>query len=87
MKKAILDRIVDKKIGVLLVGPTEEEYHLSLQELPTNVKEGMVFRVEIIENKVVVKERVENEEKEIKSRINNKMDKLRNNPKSNYKKL
>lgn len=51
-KKAIVDRIVDKKMATLLVGDEEKEYVLPLTQLPRGIEEGLCLHV-AIENNVV----------------------------------
>jgi hypothetical protein len=38
--RAVIDRIVDEAIAVLLVGPTEGEVHLPVDQLPDRASEG-----------------------------------------------
>ena len=40
MKKAVLDRIVDGKFAVLLVGDEETEEIVPISQLPAQIKEG-----------------------------------------------
>ena len=77
MEKAVIDRIVDGKIAVILVGDNEREHHYPADRLPAGTGEGTWLRVQIEGGEIVSLE-VDQEETEIvRRRIQEKMDKLR----------
>lgn len=83
--KAVLDRIVDGSHGVMLVGEKEKEYLVPFQKLPKDSKEGMWYRVSIENNEVVVLYFDEEETKNVKERIEDKMASLKARKGSKFK--
>ena len=85
LEKAVIDRIVDDKYAVLLVGENETEVTIFKEVLPDGAKEGTWLKVVLTDGKL---EKIDIDTTETASReieIKNKMDKLRQKSKSNYK--
>lgn len=77
MKKAVIDRIVDGKIAVLLVGDDEMEIHVNYSELPNGAKEGSHLLVNVRDGQVTNIVLHEEEKNEAEERIAQKMVLLR----------
>lgn len=77
MKKAVLDRIVDGKHAVLLVGDEEIEKVILATQLPDGVREGTWIRVNFNGDELLSIEADYNETTKTKERINSKMELLR----------
>jgi hypothetical protein len=76
-EKAVIDRIVDGQHAVLLVGESEEEIVLPVEQLPAEAGAGMWLRVEV-EDGVITEITVDDEETEaVRQRIAGKMALLR----------
>ena len=77
MEKAVIDRIVDEKTAVILVGDDEQEHHCPVDKLPIGAREGTWLWVQV-ENGEIVSLEVDQEETDIvHRRILEKIDKLR----------
>ena len=77
LEKAVIDRIVDGKTAVILVGDDERQHHYPVNGLPAGAREGTWLRVQI-ENGGIMCIEVDREETESAlRRIQAKMDKLR----------
>ena len=77
MEKAVIDRIVDGRTAVILVGEDERQHHCPADELPEGAKEGTWLRVRVERGRVVSME-VDQEETDLtRRRIEGKMDRLR----------
>jgi hypothetical protein len=77
MIKAVIDRIVDGKHAVLLVGESEEEQVVSCSLLPEGVDEGSWLNVQFEGDQVVSIEVDQDETEKRKRRIQDKMNSLR----------
>ncbi len=75
--QAVIDRIVDGKTAVLLVGEEERLVHWPADELPEAAKEGTWLRVEM-ENDTIVSMQVDEEAtKSALDRVQSKLERLR----------
>lgn len=74
MVKAVVDRIVDDKYLVLLVGEEEKEYIVPLSELNSHLTEGSWVMVQIDSNNEIID--IQLNEKEIKERQESIQDKM-----------
>ena len=77
MEKAVVDRIVDMRRAVLLVGDNEVEKIVSVDKLPPGAGEGTWLRVEFEGDELVVAEVDAEETARVKARITAKMERLR----------
>ncbi len=77
MEKAVIDRIVDRKTAVILVGEDQRQHHHPADELPEGAQEGTWLRVLIEDGKIVSMEVDAGETDEVRRRIQEKMDRLR----------
>ena len=77
MEKAVIDRIVDGRTAVILVGEDERQHHCPADRLPEGAKEGTWLRVQVESGSVVAMEVDQEETDEVRRRIQEKMDKLR----------
>ena len=77
MEKAVVDRIVDKRHAVLLVGENEVEKIVSVDKLPPGAGEGTWLRVEFKGDELVAAEVDAEETARVKARITAKMERLR----------
>ena len=77
LEKAVVDRIVDKKHAVILVGENEIEKIVSVENLPSGAGEGTWLRVEFEEDELVTAEIDAEETARVKARITAKMERLR----------
>jgi hypothetical protein len=77
VEKAIVDRIVDGKHAVLLVGDQEVERVILSTKLPSGVTVGTVVMVEFNGDKLVSTEAIMEETTKTKERIKSKLDLLR----------
>lgn len=74
MIKAVVDRVVDGKYAVLLLGEKEVEKILPIHKLPEGTKEGKILRVFLsTEGEITQIEFDDMEEAETRSRIADKM--------------
>ena len=77
MERAVVDRIVDGRTAVILVGEDERQCHYPSDELPEGVQEGTCLMVQI-ESGTIVTVEVDHEETDVTCRrIREKTDKLR----------
>lgn len=83
--KGVIDRIVDGKWAVILVGDEEAEYQVPLEELPANIKEGSVVQVEIANGSVAKVVLLENETAAKQTEISSKLSLLQSRKRSNFK--
>jgi hypothetical protein len=86
IQKAVIDRIIDKKQAVLLLGDKETEYILSIDRLPTGAKEGTWLKVKLSGSDIDSLEIDEKESTEVRNRINDKMELLKKRKGSLFKK-
>lgn len=77
MEKAVVDRIVDKRHAVLLVGESEVEKIVPVDNLPPGAGEGTWLRVEFEGDELVAAEVDAEETARVKARITAKMERLR----------
>jgi len=77
MESAVIDRIVDGRIAVLLVGEKQEQFLFPLEDLPKGAKEGSWLLVRIEEKKLLAAKLDEAKLAEAKKRIEAKLDRLR----------
>ena len=73
----MVDRIVDKRHAVLLVGDNEVEKIVSVDKLPPEAGEGTWLRVEFEGDELVAAEVDAEETAWVKARITAKMERLR----------
>ncbi|QOY38179.1 DUF3006 domain-containing protein [Anaerobacillus isosaccharinicus] len=83
--KGVVDRIVDGKWAVILVGEDEAEYNVPLEELPEEIKEGNVVQVKIVNGSVAEVLLLEGQTAAKQSEINDKMSLLQARKRSNFK--
>ncbi|ADC48568.1 hypothetical protein BpOF4_02505 [Alkalihalophilus pseudofirmus OF4] len=89
---AVLDRIVDNKAAVLLVGESEKEYTIPLSDLPPDVCEGDSFEVEVNMQgerehaPLVINKHMKKEERISESPVTDMLKQLKANQKSRFKK-
>lgn len=84
-EKGVIDRIVDGKHAVLLVGDTEKEFVIPVQKLPSKAKEGTWLRLELDGEIIHSVDLDEETTVEQKNRIQNKMALLRERGRINKK--
>jgi len=77
LEKAVVDRIVDKRHAVLLVGENELEKIVSVDKLPPGAGEGTWLAVEFEGDELVAVEVDAEETARVKARITDKMERLR----------
>lgn len=77
MEKAVIDRIVDGKTAVILVGEDERQHHYQADKLPKGAQEGTWLRVRVEDGEIVVIEVDQEETDMVRRRLQEKMDKLR----------
>ena len=77
MEKAVIDRIVDGRTAVILVGEDERQFRYPADRLPGGAKEGTWLRVQVESGSVVAMEVDQEETDAVCRRIQEKMDKLR----------
>ncbi|HHY21971.1 MAG TPA: DUF3006 family protein [Bacilli bacterium] len=82
--EAVLDRIVDKKYAVLLVGEAEEERVVPLSQLPQGAEEGMRYKLTMIEGEMIAIENID-EDVEQSEALKEKLTLLRKRKKSQFK--
>ncbi|WP_081831646.1 DUF3006 domain-containing protein [Geomicrobium sp. JCM 19038] len=75
-ERAVLDRIEDG-IAVLLVGKSEQEYHVKADELPEEATDGAVLDVQITNDQIVDIAINQEETANQKARISAKMNQLK----------
>jgi hypothetical protein len=83
MIKAVIDRIVDGKHAVLLVGESEEEKIISYSLLPVGVGEGSWLNVQFDGDTLISIKADQSETDQRKKRIQDKMNLLRERPTRN----
>ena len=74
-EKAVIDRIVDGKTAVILVG--NKEYNYPASKLPKGAQEGVWVFITINEGRIIAVSVDQKETEEVRRRIRSKMDKLR----------
>ena len=77
MEKAVIDRIVDGRTAVILVGEDERQCHYPAEKLPEGAKEGTWLRVQVEGGEIVAMEVDQEETDTTCRRIQEKMNKLR----------
>ncbi len=85
MKKAVIDRIVDGKHAVLLVGENEKEKIVSLETLPLGAKEGMWLKAIIDGDNIEIIGLDDIQIKSVEENIASKMNKLKVQKKSKFR--
>lgn len=76
-EKAVIDRVVDGQVAVLLIGAAEREVILPVGRLPRNAKAGDWLRVRIEGDEIVEMSVDVTETETVQRRIAEKMDLLR----------
>ena len=76
-EKAVVDRIVDRRYAVLLVGEGEVERTIPIGELPTQATEGTWLRVKFDGEQLIEAEIDAEETEQARQRISAKLDRLR----------
>ena len=77
MEKAVIDRIVDGKTAIILVGEDERQNNYPADKLPEGAREGTWLRVRVENGEIVSMEVNQEETNMVHRRIQAKMDKLR----------
>jgi len=77
LEKAVVDRIVDKRHAVLLVGENEVEKIVSVDKLPPGAGEGTWLRVELEGDELAAVEVDAEETAQVRARLAAKMERLR----------
>lgn len=77
MEKAVIDRIVDGKTAVILIGEDERQHHYPASKLPEGAGEGTWLRVRVESGKIVSIVVDQEETDTVRRRIQDKLDKLR----------
>ena len=77
MERAVVDRIVDGRTAVILVGEDERQHHYPADELPEGATEGTWLRVQVESGEVVSVEVDQEKTDGTRRRVQEKMDKLR----------
>ncbi|HHU62296.1 MAG: DUF3006 domain-containing protein [Bacillota bacterium] len=72
MKKAVIDRIVDGKIAVLLVGEEQRQLNVPIKDLPSGIREGLWLKILLQDEKVLKVETDLDKTEEMKKRISAK---------------
>jgi hypothetical protein len=85
--RGVIDRFVDEKWVVILVGEEETEYNVLVEQLPMNVKESSVVQVDIVNGSVVKVALLEDETTTQQTNISKKMELLKARKRSNFKRL
>ncbi|MFN7252363.1 MAG: DUF3006 domain-containing protein [Anaerobacillus sp.] len=83
--RGVIDRFVDGKWAVILVGEEETEYNVQVEQLPMNVKESSVVQVDIVNGAVVKVALLEDETINQQANISKKMEMLKARKRSNFK--
>jgi transcriptional regulator of nitric oxide reductase len=83
--RGVIDRFVDGKWAVILVGEEETEYNVQVEQLPMNVKESSVVQVDIVNGAVVKVALLEDETINQQANISKKMELLKARKRSNFK--
>ncbi|EGL81349.1 hypothetical protein CathTA2_0124 [Caldalkalibacillus thermarum TA2.A1] len=86
MEKAVLDRVVDGKHAVLLVGDDEREVMIPCHQLPPGAKKGTWFKVTFHDGNITYLEIDETETEKVEERIKAKLANLQQKKKSHFKK-
>lgn len=76
-EKAVIDRIVDGKDAVLLVGKNEQEHVILVEKLPQGAQEGSWLEVLLKEGSIQEIQLLMEDTEKIKRRIEDKMSLLR----------
>lgn len=69
---AVIDRIVDGKKAVLLVGDEHKQLIVSLEDLPEGSKEGLWLQIELENNKLITAKLDGERTEDMKKRISAK---------------
>ena len=77
MIRAVIDRIVDGKTAVILVGDTEEQHEVDARILPAGSGEGSVLRVRIEGGRIVEMHLDSDDTEQTRQRVREKMNRLR----------
>lgn len=75
--RAVVDRIVDGRVAVLLVGAAEEERVVPVDQLPLGASEGSWLKVSLIGPDLLRAELDQTATDAVKKRISRKLDALR----------
>lgn len=73
---AVIDRIVDGKTAVLLVGNEQKQLLAPLEDLPEGSKEGLWLLIELENNKLITAELDKEQTENMKKRISAKRELL-----------
>jgi hypothetical protein len=76
-ERAVVDRIEDGELAVVLVGDDEIEHVVPRNELPEGSEAGSVLRVSIDDGRIVNARLDADDAKQTKQRVDDKMRKLR----------
>ena len=77
MEKAVVDRVVDGKTAVILVGEDERRHHVPADKLPGGAREGSWLRVRVEGGEIVVIDLDQEETDAVRKRIEEKLERLR----------
>ncbi len=82
--KGVIDRIIEGKWAVILIGEEEIEDRIRLEMLPTNVKEGSVVQIKIENGSICALKLLEAETTAQLTRIQEKMNVLKTRKRSSF---
>lgn len=77
MQSAVIDRIVDGKTAVLLVGEQQQKFYVPLRDLPPGCQEGFWLLVRLVEGKLGEAQIDQLKTEESQKRIRAKLESLR----------
>ncbi|MCT8140467.1 DUF3006 domain-containing protein [Anaerobacillus sp. CMMVII] len=83
--KGVIDRIVDSKWAVILVGEEEVEHNVPIDKLPADSREGSIVEVELLNGTIVNVINLPNETAIQQAQITDKMNLLKSRKRSNFK--
>lgn len=83
--RAVVDRIVDSKWVVLIVGEDEQEFNVPVEKLSNDIKEGSIVDVTIENGEIVSVLLLQEDTNEQEVRINEKLNLLKARKRSNFK--
>lgn len=85
ISKAVIDRIVDSRHAVLLIGDDERELVIPSHLLPSGIQEGDWVKVTFDGENITNIEFDESETKKVRERVKSKLEQLRLRKRSNFR--
>lgn len=76
-EKAVLERIADNRLAVLLVGDEERELHVPMEQLPADVSPGCWMQVTISGEKLITATIDTEQTERVAAHISKQLDTLR----------